>query len=389
VKLVPLGGRPEIAVRLALLSHGWEGDLSLTASRGLEALAFEITGADPAVLQDLVATGGRLGLDILTGDGWGVIAGPRARLASLARPGIVPPSLADLAVALGHSLPADEPRVWQTRSGPIPLDQPVIMGILNVTPDSFSDGSRFAEPEAALRQAERLLQAGARILDIGGESTRPGAVPVGEAEERRRVLPVLEAVRRAFPGALISIDTTKAGVARDALAAGASIVNDVSGLRHDPAMAGSCAEDGAGVVVMHSRGGPGDLASDHHADYPGGVLSAVLAELGQSLELALRAGLAADHIVLDPGLGFGKTAAQSLELLRGLGVLRALGRPVLIGPSRKRFLGALTGRPVEERDVATAAACAMGWIGGARIFRVHEPGPVKDALALAAAVAPR
>jgi dihydropteroate synthase len=389
VKLVPLGGRPEIAVRLALLSRGWEGDLSLAASAGLESLAFEITGAEPQTLQDLVTTGGRLGLEVITGDGWGLIAGPRARLAALARPGSVPPSLADLAVALGHALPGDEPRVWQTGSGPLPLDQPVIMGILNVTPDSFSDGDRFTEPGAALRQAERLLRAGARILDIGGESTRPGAVPVGEAEERRRVMPVVEAVRRDFPEALLSIDTTKAGIAREALAAGASIVNDVSGLRHDPALAAVCADRGAGVVIMHSRGTPGDLAADRHADYPDGVLPAVLAELGRSLELALRAGIAPDRIVLDPGLGFGKTAAQSIELLRGLGVLRALGRPVLIGPSRKRFLGALTGREVGERDVATAAACAVGWLGGARIFRVHEPGPAKDALALAAAVSPR
>lgn len=389
MKLVPLGGRPETAVRLALLSHGWEGDLSLTASAGLESLAFEIAGAEPRTLQDLVTTAGRLGLDVITGDGWAVIAGARARLAALARPWSLPESLAELALALGHALPGNDPRVWQTRSGPIPLDQPVIMGILNVTPDSFSDGARFAEPDAALRQAERLLHAGARLLDIGGESTRPGAVPIEEAEERRRVMPVVEAVRRAFPEAIISIDTTKAGVAQDALAAGASIVNDVSGLRHDPALAVVCAESGAGVVVMHSRGAPGELASDRHAEYPDGVLPAVVTELGRSLDLALRAGIAAERIAVDPGLGFGKTAEQSVELLRGLGALRALGRPVLIGPSRKRFLGALTGREVGERDVATAAACALGWIGGARIFRVHEPGPVRDALALAAAVSPR
>jgi dihydropteroate synthase len=388
VRLVPLAGRTEVAVRVALLSHGWEGDLSVSTSAGLESLAFEITAIEPAALQDLVTTGGRLGLDVITGEGWAVLSGPRARLAALARPWVLPGSLTEIAVALGHALPGEEPRVWQTGAGPLALDAPVIMGILNVTPDSFSDGGRYAEPGAALRRAGELLVAGADILDVGGESTRPGATPVPAAQEIERAIPVIAAIARAFPGARISIDTTRAETARAALDAGAVIVNDVSGLRLDPAMVPLCARSGAGVVVMHSRGRAGELAADRHAVYPDGVLPGVVRELGRALEEARRGGIPADRIVVDPGLGFGKTAEQSVELLRGLGALRSLGRPILIGPSRKRFLGALTGREVAERDSATAAACALGWEAGARIFRVHEPGPVRDALRLAAAVHP-
>jgi dihydropteroate synthase len=263
------------------------------------------------------------------------------------------------------------------------------MGILNVTPDSFSDAGRSQNLEAALRHAEDLLGTGAGILDVGGESTRPGAVPVTEAEELRRVIPVIEAIARQIPKAVISVDTTKATVARGALDVGASIVNDVSGLRIDPAMALLCAERRAGVVVMHSRGGPGSLSADDPGGFPQGVLEEVRRELGESLDRARRAGVPSDHLVVDPGLGFGKTKEESLELLRGLGALRALGRPILIGPSRKRFLGAVTGKGVEERDVATAAASVLGWEAGARIFRVHAPGPVRDALSVAAAISQR
>ncbi len=388
MRLVPLAGRAESAVRIALLSHGWEGDLSFTTSAGLEALAFEVRDVSAATLQDVVTVGGRLGLDIITGENWAIIAGSRARLSALARPWVVPETLTDLAVALGHALPGEEPLIWQTAAGPVDLTEPVIVGIVNATPDSFSDGGAYAEPAEAARRAEALCEAGARILDVGGESTRPGAMPIPEKEERLRIVPVIEAIRRVLPGVPISIDTTKALVARAALDAGACIVNDVSGLRLDPAMGGLCAERKAGLVLMHSRGDPGTLASDAHAEYPEGALPAVQAELAAGLERARRAGVALDRVVVDPGLGFGKTTEQSVELLAGLAVLRTLGRPILIGPSRKRFLGVLTGRAVEERDVATGVACALGWLAGARLFRVHEPGPVRDALAVARAVAP-
>ena len=185
------------------------------------------------------------------------------------------------------------------------------------------------------------------------------------------------------------MDTTKSQVARAALDAGASIINDVSGLRLDPAMAGLAAERQVGLVLMHSRGEAGALASDQHPGYRDGVVPTVLGELAEAIERARKAGVEADRIVVDPGLGFGKSAEQSIELLAGLGSLRRLGRPILIGPSRKRFLGVLTGRPVEERDIATAAACALGWEAGARLFRVHEPGVTRDALAVAQAVRPR
>jgi dihydropteroate synthase len=389
VKLVPLAGRPDDAVRLALLSHGWEGDLSRSTAGGLEPLAFELTEAPTATLEALVATSSRLGLELVTGNDWALLAGSRARLAAFARPWNVPEPLGELAAALGRALPGEDPVLWQTARGPLVLERPSLVGIINLTPDSFSDGGLLTSTEAVLHRAERLLADGADILDMGGESTRPGADPVSEPEERERVIPALAALAKSFPHAILSVDTTKGSVARAALEAGAAIVNDVSGFRLDPAMAAVCAEGGAGVVLMHSRGGAGSLASLEHAGYRDGVLVEVADELAAALESARRAGIGADRIVLDPGLGFGKTPEQAIELLRGLGNLRLLGRPVLVGPSRKRFLGALTGRPPAERDVATAACCALAWHAGARLFRVHDVASARDALALAAALRPR
>lgn len=387
--VAPLGGRPEDAVRVALLSHGWEGDLARSTADSVETLAFHLTGLDPAMLESLVTTGARLGLDVITGEDWAMVAGPRARLSALARPWTSPEPLVELATLLGHALPADDPLRWQTARGAVMLDRPVIMGIVNLTPDSFSDGGLLGSREDALGHAARLVQAGATVLDVGGESTRPGARPVGAAVERERVIPVIAELARRLPDIPLSVDTVKAEVAAAALDAGASIVNDVTGLRNDPAMGKLCAERGAGLVVVHSRGGVADLASLTHADYPEGVLPAVLAGLAEALERARSAGVQSERLVVDPGLGFGKTPEQNVELLRGLGALRALGRPVLVGPSRKRFLGELTGRPVGERDRATAIACALAWEAGARLFRVHEPGETRDALAVAAAVRPR
>ena len=389
MRLVPLAGRTEDAVRDALLSHGWEGDLCRTTADGLESLAYHLTQLDDNTLEALVTTGARLGLDVVTGDDWALLAGPRSRLSALARPWIVPAPLAEIATLLGHALPSDDPILWQTGREAVPLDRPVLIGILNITPDSFSDGGRFADVEAALTHAERLLAEGATILDVGGESTRPGAEPVGAEDERARVLPVIAAIVRRFPAAIISVDTVKAEVARAALDNGAAIVNDVSGLRLDSGIGPLVAERGAGLILMHSRGAAGDLASLDHAVFPEGVIPGVLDELSGALARARGAGIASDRIVVDPGLGFGKTPDQNVELIRGLAALRALGRPILVGPSRKRFLGALTGRPIDERDLATAAACALAWTEGARLFRVHEPAPARDALAVAAAVRAR
>jgi dihydropteroate synthase len=388
VIVAPLAGRPEEAVRIALLSFGWEGDLARSTAAGLEGLAYRIDqlAAEPA--EALVRFGARLGLEIVTGDGWALLAGSRARLSALARPWTVPEPLAELAVGLGHALPSEEPAVWQTARGPLSVEKPVIMGVLNVTPDSFSDGGRYLATEAALARAGQLLADGASIVDVGGESTRPGAAGVPDAVEQDRVIPTLRAIAARFPQVILSVDTVKSGVARRAVDAGAAIINDVSGFRLDPGMPAAVADTGAGVVLMHSRGRVADMASLDHASFPDGVLQGVIAELGAALDRAREAGIPADRVVVDPGLGFGKTVGQNIELLRGVRALRALGKPVAVGPSRKRFLGTITDRPAGERDVATAGACVTAWLNGARIFRVHEPAAVRDALAVAAAIHP-
>jgi dihydropteroate synthase len=256
------------------------------------------------------------------------------------------------------------------------------MGILNVTPDSFSDGGRLATVADALRAAAELRDAGADVLDVGGESTRPGAGAVDEAEERRRVVPVIRRLAAEI-GLPVSVDTRRASVAAEALSAGAEIVNDVSALSFDPAMAGVVSAAGAGVVLMHMRGTPETMdAAAIYAD----VAQDVAAELAVRRVAALAAGIAQEAIVLDPGIGFAKTVEQSFSLVNRLASLVALGQPVLVGPSRKRFLGAATGRPVHERDAATAALCVAARFRGASVFRVHDVRLVREALAVADAV---
>ncbi len=288
------------------------------------------------------------------------------------------------------SISAADPRsaVWVTARGPLPLDEPRVMGILNVTPDSFWDGGRHAGVEAALRQAERLVTEGADLVDVGGESTRPGAEPVPAAEERGRVAPVVEALVREWPGLRVSVDTVKAEVARAALEAGAAVINDVSGFRLDPALPGVCAEAGAGVVLMHSRGTVDRMASYDLAEYGDDPVAEIAAELSEADARAVAAGIDAAAIVLDPGLGFSKTTAGSVAAIAGLHRLRTLGRPLLLGPSRKRFVGELAGGlEAEDRLPGTLAACVAGLLAGARLFRVHDVAPVRRALAVAEAVA--
>lgn len=374
------------AVQEALVARGWDSGRADAAAGGMPAAAIELSGLDDSTIIALVQHAGALGLDLLTGDDWAIVAGSESRLSALARPWVVPPPLAALAEALGLRLLPDPPEVWITRVSSIPLDRPVIIGILNLTPDSFSDGGRYLSPEAALAQADILVSEGAAILDLGGESTRPGSEPVPEAEELARVLPVVEALTRRHPGVPISVDTVKAAVAHAALDAGAAIVNDVSAFRLDPAMAGVVAATGAGAILMHSRGTVSTMARLDHAEYAPDVVTGVREELAVALERALVAGIGADRIVLDPGFGFAKTAEQNLALLDGLEALRPLGRALLVGPSRKRFLGSVTGREVPDRDVATAAACVLAWERGARLFRVHQVGVTRDALAVALAV---
>jgi dihydropteroate synthase len=276
---------------------------------------------------------------------------------------------------------------WQTARGSVFLDRSVLVGILNVTPDSFSDGGRFVGIDAALAHAEALLSAGATILDVGGESTRPGRTEAVPAEEElRRVVPVVEDIARRHPDLVISIDTVKASVARAALDAGAAVVNDVSAFRLDSAMAGTVAAAKAGVILMHSRGSILEVSSTRHTDYEGDVVGGVLAELRTALELAAAAGIGPDFTVIDPGFGFSKTGEQNLFLFDQLSALQALGRPILVGPSRKRFIGAITGVPAEERDRATATICALAYERGARLFRVHDVAGAREALALAHAM---
>jgi len=261
-----------------------------------------------------------------------------------------------------------------------------IMGVVNVTPDSFSDGGAFLDRDAAVQHGLRLAFEGADLLDVGGESTRPGAAPVGADEERNRVIPVIEGIRAQNAGVRISIDTSKAPVAAAALDAGADYVNDVTALRGDPDMAGLVAERGAGVCLMHMLGTPRTMQSEARYD---DVVADVKAFLYERIEAAVRAGIAVERIEVDPGIGFAKTIDHNLELLHRLGELVDLGRPVVLGTSRKSFLGRITGRETAERMPATLATVVMGLERGAEVFRVHDVAPARDALAVAAATLAR
>jgi len=255
------------------------------------------------------------------------------------------------------------------------------MGIVNVTPDSFSDGGLFLDADAAVEHGRRLAAEGAAILDIGGESTRPGSDPVSEDEELRRVLPVVE--RLSGKGARISIDTTKSAVACAALGAGATIVNDVSALRFDPALAGVVAESGANCCLMHMLGEPRTMQDHPRYD---DVVSDVKAFLEERLAFAVGEGVAEERVWLDPGIGFGKTVEHNLELLRRLDEIVAIGRPVAIGTSRKSFLGKLAGgRDETHRLPGTIATNVLALERGATIFRVHDVAQNADALNVAAA----
>jgi dihydropteroate synthase len=260
---------------------------------------------------------------------------------------------------------------------------PLIMGIVNASPDSFSDGGRHRGLDAQLALAAELQDAGAEIIDIGGESASTGRPPVAEQEEIARVVPLIERVSGEL-GALVSVDTYKPAVAAAAIAAGARIVNDVSGLR-DPALASICAERGAALVLMHTRAAPRERLQD--PDLYGEIVDEVFAFLAERMELALGAGMRAEQIVLDPGPDFAKTPAQTISLLRDLERLHELGRPLLLAISRKDFIGALTGRAPRERLAGTLAALAYGLDRGAHIFRVHDVAAAADFLMVRAALA--
>ena len=266
---------------------------------------------------------------------------------------------------------------WQTTRFRIDLAQPQVMGIVNVTPDSFSDGGRHATTSAALAHCERLLNEGAHVLDIGGESTRPGSQPVPAAEELARLLPVLAGALKL--GCPISIDTNKAEVMAAVLAAGADIVNDIAALRSPGALYAVAAHAQAGVCLMHMRGVPESMQVE---PVYGDVIAEVSAFLRERMDALERAGIALDRIVLDPGVGFGKSVEHNIELLRRQREFLALGAPLLAGWSRKSTLGAITGKAVGDRQSASVAAALAAVQLGARIVRVHDVGPTVDALAV-------
>ena len=280
-------------------------------------------------------------------------------------------------------------RSWAHATGSLSLDKPRLLGIVNITPDSFSDGGQFASINDAVRFGVRLVEEGADGLDVGGESTRPqGATPVEVDEELRRVVPVIEALHRELPGVPISIDTVKHAVAAAALDAGASIVNDVSGFRIDPAAAAVAARRRAGVILMHSRGDVSDMATFTHATYGDDVVGDVIRELSERLDFAMAQGIEPACLVVDPGIGFAKRAEHSLMMIAQLGRLAALGFPVLIGASRKRFVGEITGVSQPAARVAgTVGAHVVALERGARLFRVHDVRAHREALDVAWAIA--
>src|SRR5207249_3219961 len=280
-----------------------------------------------------------------------------------------------------NTVPGSE--ILRARGQPIPLNSGVLlMGVLNVTPDSFSDGGRYDEPEAAVEHALAMIEQGADLIDIGAESSRPGSDPVEEEEEIRRLLPVITAVCRqvSIP---VSVDTTKAGVARRALDAGAAIVNDISALRFDPLMGQVVAKAGAGLVLMHMQGTPKSMQRDpQYRD----VVAEVRQFFIERMKTAEDVGIDPEQILLDPGFGFGKNVTHNLTLLMQLDQLAALGRPMVVGVSRKAFIGQVLDRQVGERLMGTAVAVVVAVLRGARIVRVHDVRPMRDVVRMVEAI---
>jgi dihydropteroate synthase len=340
------------------------------AAQGLEPLVLVID-ALPAEARETVAQAARdHGLECLTGEGWALLAGGAARFAGFIRPGFT---------SLPEELAEDIGRVvrgvlegrseWEMARGTVSLEQPVVVGILNVTPDSFSDGGQFLKPEHALHRAEQMLDDGAAIIDIGAESTRPGRPrPVSAEEEWSRLEPVLIELARRFPLVPLTVDTVKAETARRALEAGAWAINDVSGLRLDAMVADVCAEQGAGLILMHSRGGVTEMAGYDHASYDD-LFGEVMQELQQSVSEAMARGV-----------------TRQVVLLNRLPAMASWGFPIMVGPSRKRFLGEVAGADTADRDAATAAVCVAAYVLGASFFRVHAVDQVGAALRMAHAV---
>ncbi len=384
MRVTALAGEVPAALAAALTARGLDPVHAEALAAGGAQVALLLEPLDDADAAPLLREAAAAGVDCVTGDGWAALVGTLARLGGLARSGAPTRMPERLSAELGRFLSdrQERPEAWRTARRAIALERAAVVGIINVTPDSFRDGGVHLAPGDALAAARAMREAGAAILDVGGESTRPGAGAPDEAEELRRVVPVVRALV-AEVGLPVSVDTRRSAVAAAALAAGAEIVNDVSGLAHDPRMTAVVRDAGAGVVIMHMRGDPATM--DARATYTD-VAAEVAAELAERRDRALEAGIAREAIVLDPGLGFAKRPEHNFAVLDRLASVTALGHPVMVGPSRKRFLGAATGQPVERRDAATAAACVAARIRGARLFRVHDVAAAREALAVADAV---
>ena len=352
-----------------------------------ETLVIRVDGvAAPAaniIKQQLLSIGGDAAVhrDVITGGpqrSTVYIVADRSRLSRLPEKFARQPfGLAELGARIARlvAASAEPPAALSLPQGAIDLTSgPVIMGVLNVTPDSFSDGGRHLDPGAACEHAAEMAEAGAAIIDIGGESTRPGAAALSAADELARVRPIITRLVRTIPAPL-SIDTRNALVAEAALGEGASIVNDVSGLRHDPAMLETVRRANAAVVIMHMLGTPETMQEKPHYD---DVTSEIIAWLAERAGAAVAAGIPREKIVVDPGIGFGKRLEHNLALFREIGDFRGLGFPVMIGYSRKSFIGAITGRGVEERLWGGFAALARALDGGVRIVRVHDVRETAD-----------
>jgi dihydropteroate synthase len=280
------------------------------------------------------------------------------------------------------------PKTLQWSIGRLTFDcgeRTLVMGILNTTPDSFSDGGLYLDADLALRRSMEMIEGGADIIDIGGESSRPGSEAVNQADELRRVVPVIEAVRREFD-IPISIDTTKAAVAREALAAGADIINDITALTGDPDMINVAAQSGCGVVLMHMQGTPRTMQTDPHYD---DCVSEINDYLQKRIESCIEAGIDKTRICIDPGIGFGKRLEDNLDLVASGNALRQLGVPVLIGASRKGFIGTLTNARVDERLEGSLAVAVASVLAGADIVRVHDVAPTRRAVLMADAMRER
>ena len=342
-------------------------DASVPAAHVLKQQMLSL-GGDAAVAKDVI-THGVDSTDVL------IMGTPRQMRELVSKLSWQPfglPELGDRISSLLDTL--DGPGASVLRAGPHTLDlaeRVHVMGILNVTPDSFSDGGEFLRPTAAAEQARRMIDEGADIIDVGGQSSRPGSQPVSEDDELERVVPVIRKVREEWDGP-VSVDTYRARVAEEALAAGATMVNDITAFSAEPRIAEVTARSGAAAVLMHMRGTPATMQQDTAYDDLMGELAFFL---GAAVDRALAAGVGGDQIAIDPGIGFGKTTEHNLAILRRLPELAVLGRPILVGPSRKSFIGNVLDLPVEERLEGTLAAVAYAVVQGARILRVHDVRP--------------